>query len=46
MQNKGAIKVIAIIFALICIYQLSFTYFSKKVEGNAKEYATNQYAKN
>ncbi len=45
MQNKGAIKVIAIIFALICLYQLSFTYFSKKVESDAKEYATNQYAK-
>lgn len=46
MQNKGAIRVVAIIFALICLYQLSFTYFSKKVESNAKEYATNQYAKN
>ena len=45
MQNKGAIRVVAIIFALICLYQLSFTYFSKKVESNAKEYATNQYAK-
>ena len=44
MQNKGAIKVIAIVFALICLYQLSFTYFTKQVESDAKEYATNQYA--
>ncbi|MBR1774776.1 MAG: protein translocase subunit SecDF [Bacteroidales bacterium] len=46
MKNKGAIKVIAIVFALICIYQLSFTYFTKRVESNAKEYATNQFAQN
>ncbi|MDR1725600.1 MAG: protein translocase subunit SecDF [Bacteroidales bacterium] len=46
MQNKGAIRIVAIIFALVCLYQLSFTYFSKRVEGHAKEYATNAYAKN
>lgn len=46
MQNKGAIKVVAIIFALICLYQLSFTYFTKSVESDAKEYATNQTVKN
>lgn len=46
MQNKGVIKVIAVVFALICLYQLSFTYFTKRVENNAKEYATNQYAVN
>ena len=40
MKNRGAITVIAIVFALICIYQLSFTYFTKRVESNAKEYAT------
>ncbi len=45
MQNKGAIKVVAIVFALICLYQLSFTYFARSVESDAKEYATNQYAK-
>lgn len=45
MKNKGAIRVIAIVFALICIYQLSFTYFSKQVESQAREYATNQFAK-
>ncbi|MBP6428955.1 MAG: protein translocase subunit SecDF [Bacteroidales bacterium] len=46
MQNKGAIKIIVIIFSLVCLYQLSFTYFSKKVERDAKEYAVNSYAKN
>lgn len=45
MQNKGAIRVIAIIFALVCLYQLSFTYYTKKVESNAKEYASNGYAR-
>jgi SecD/SecF fusion protein len=45
MQNKGAIKVVAILFALICLYQLSFTYFSKSVESDAREYATNQMVK-
>lgn len=46
MQNKGAIKIIVIIFSLVCLYQLSFTYFSKKVERDANEYAVNSYAKN
>ncbi|MBP1629781.1 MAG: bifunctional preprotein translocase subunit SecD/SecF [Bacteroidetes bacterium] len=46
MQNKGAIKIIAVIFALVCLYQLSFTYFTKSVESDAKEYATNNFAKN
>lgn len=45
MQNKGAIKIIAILFALVCLYQLSFTYFTKRVESDAKEYALNSYAK-
>ncbi len=43
MKNKGAITVIAIVFALICIYQLSFTYFTKSVESDAREFATNQW---
>lgn len=45
MQNKGAIKIIVIIFSLVCLYQLSFTYFTKKVEKDAKEYALNSYVK-
>ncbi len=44
MQNKGLIKVFAILFGLVSIYQLSFTYIATKVEGEAKEYATNKIA--
>lgn len=39
MQNKGAIKFLAIIFALVSIYQLSFSYCTRKVEKDAKVYA-------
>lgn len=39
MQNKGLIKVFAILFGLVSIYQLSFTYIATKVEGEAEEYA-------
>lgn len=45
MQNKGAIKVIAIVFALICIYQLSFTLVTKRVESKAEKFAKS-YAAN
>jgi SecD/SecF fusion protein len=39
MQNKGIIKLLAVVFGLICIYYLSFTYVAGKVEKNAKEFA-------
>jgi SecD/SecF fusion protein len=39
MQNKGAIRTIAIIFALIFLYQLSFTLVTKRVERKAEKYA-------
>ena len=39
MQNKGAIRTLAIIFALIFIYQLSFTLVTKRVEKKAVKYA-------
>ena len=42
MQNKGAIKFFAIAFALVCLYQLSFTYFAKRVENKANQYAYNE----
>jgi len=41
MQNKGAIKFFAIAFALVCLYQLSFTYVAGRVKEKAKEYAEN-----
>ena len=40
MQNKGAIKVFAIIFALICVFQLSFTVVTRNVENRAEAFAT------
>lgn len=39
MQNKGAIKFLAVMFALVSLYQLSFTWKTVKVEKQAKEYA-------
>ena len=39
MQNKGLIKVFAILFGLVCIYQLSFTYIANNVESEAEEFA-------
>lgn len=40
MQNKGAIKFVAIALALVCIYQLSFTFITAKVRKDAVNYAT------
>jgi SecD/SecF fusion protein len=42
MQNKGAIKVFAIAFALVSLYQLSFTFVTSRVEQKAKSYAHNE----
>ncbi len=39
MQNKGLIKLFAIILSLVCLYQLSFTWFAKNVENDAVIYA-------
>ncbi|MCY2688388.1 protein translocase subunit SecDF [Salinimicrobium sp. TH3] len=39
MQNKGIIKVFAILFALVCIYQLSFTFIAGNIEEDAEEFA-------
>jgi SecD/SecF fusion protein len=39
MQNKGMIKFFAIAFALVCLYQLSFTFFARKIERDARGYA-------
>ena len=39
MQNKGLIKLFAILFGLVSVYQLSFTWFTNGVEKNAKTYA-------
>lgn len=39
MQNKGLIKFFAILFALVSIYQLSFTFISNSIEKDAKAFA-------
>ncbi len=39
MQNKGLIKFFAILFALVSIYQLSFTFVASKVKNDAKSFA-------
>ncbi len=41
MQNKGAIKFFAVAFALVCLYQLSFTFMAARVKSKAKAYADN-----
>ena len=39
MQNKGLIIVFAVLFGLVSLYQLSFTYIAGQVEDEAKAYA-------
>ena len=39
MQNKGAIRMFAILLGLICVYQLMFTFKASQVEKAAKVYA-------
>ncbi len=39
MQNKGAIRLFAILLALVSLYQLIFTYKTRSIEADAKEYA-------
>src|SRR5665213_2459631 len=45
MQSKGAIKFIAIALAIVCFYQLSFTWKTHQVENHAREYAKGDSAK-
>lgn len=39
MQNKGAIRLFAILLALVSLYQLIFTFHTREVEKQAEEYA-------
>lgn len=39
MQNKGAIRLFAILLALVSLYQLFFTYKTRSVEAEAKAFA-------
>lgn len=39
MQSKGAIRALAIVMALVCVYHLSFTWVTSNVEKKAQKYA-------
>lgn len=45
MQNKGLVKLFALLFGLVSIYQLSFTFITNKIENEAKTYAVAQVPK-
>jgi len=45
MQNKGAIRTFAILLALVCVYQLSFTFKARQMEKNAKVFAKGDVSK-
>lgn len=42
MQNKGAIRLLAILFAVVSIYQLSFSYFTARTQNKAVEYSQDE----
>jgi SecD/SecF fusion protein len=46
MQNKGLIKLFAILFGLVSLYQLSFTFLANKVEDDAVTYGTTKVPDN
>ena len=44
MQAKGLVKFFGIALMLVCLYQLSFTFFTSRVEKQADAYAENKIA--
>ncbi len=44
MQNKGLVKLFALLFGLVSIYQLSFTFKANQIEKHAKEVAVSKIA--
>ena len=44
MQNKGLVKLFALLFGLVSIYQLSFSFKANQIEKQAKEYAISKIA--
>lgn len=46
MHNKGLIRLFAILFGLVSIYQLSFTFVASNIEDKAKAYAENRVDEN
>ena len=45
MQGKGLIKFLVIIVTIACLYSLSFTFVTRKVEREAAAYANGDIAK-
>ncbi len=43
MQNKGLIKLFAILFGLVSIYQLSFTFKASQIESEAAQIASSRF---
>ncbi|WMI67941.1 protein translocase subunit SecDF [Mangrovimonas sp. YM274] len=43
MQNKGLVKLFALLFGLVSIYQLSFTFKSNQIDAAAEEAAFSKY---
>ncbi|TNJ46140.1 protein translocase subunit SecDF [Tamlana fucoidanivorans] len=42
MQNKGLVKLFAVLFGLVSLYQLSFTFKGSQIEKEAQEIAINE----
>ena len=40
MKNKGLVIFIAVVLAITCVYELSFTYVARKFEAKARTFAT------
>ncbi|CDF78354.1 protein-export membrane protein SecD (TC 3.A.5.1 .1) / Protein-export membrane protein SecF (TC 3.A.5.1.1) [Formosa agariphila KMM 3901] len=45
MQNKGLVKLFAVLFGLVSIYQLSFTFKANSIDDAAKAYSNGDSAK-
>ena len=43
MQNKGLVKLFALLFGLVSIYQLSFTFKANQIEDQAKAFAASKF---
>ena len=45
MQNRNLVSLFAILFALVCLYQLSFTWIANGIEDDARLYANGDEVK-
>ena len=46
MQNKGLVKLFAVLFGLVSIYQLSFTFKANQIEKEAVAFAGGMLLRN